>query len=651
MLIITDAELLELLYKNNPTLRTTDVLNIRAKIGDVTEKRTVIGTYESIQYEIEVTHAGFSGGWLGKKSFSEYSGEFALSQAKEWVTLVDRRWALTVDIWKKKQLDNLLERYTSIAQSCNLVDALILLLKDEFPEPATSEHLTPPVAPLLDEPIPPIPLKKLSVPKYLEQPEEPKISDEKYSVSVGVFERLFKADSADKKKQEQEHIFQTDYSKWQIKVDEIVTANQNAKKAYEEEVRIENERYKADLKNYEFAAVECADILKKYEAALQQQKQDVKDKSIRRRDEICFRKDELIRLYFEEKNFEISIKIIGKLFSQGVNNLLRFTDSDCMSLLFYNFKAEIEALPPTRTLVVNFKLPLIEDIPSVIEIKEMKTSDDVREKRMTKAARETFYDDVLYKICLGSIHLLFATDKNELFDAVVFNGYVDFVDGATGKDTTAFIMSLQTTKQEFANINLRQVDPKLCFKSLKGVGSSKLHGITPIRPVLNISKDDSRFVDAVDIADSLNSSTNLAAIDWQEFEHLIRQIFDKEFSQNGGEVKITQASRDGGVDAVAFDNDPIRGGKIVIQAKRYTNTVGVSAVRDLYGTMMNEGAMKGILVTTSDFGPDAHSFAKGKPLTLISGAELLYLFQKHGYEAKIDIRAAKELVVKNNRYN
>jgi restriction system protein len=66
---------------------------------------------------------------------------------------------------------------------------------------------------------------------------------------------------------------------------------------------------------------------------------------------------------------------------------------------------------------------------------------------------------------------------------------------------------------------------------------------------------------------------------------------------------------------------------------------------------MNEGAMKGILVTTSDFGPDAHSFAKGKPLTLISGAELLYLFQKHGYEAKIDIRAAKELVVKNNRYN
>jgi restriction system protein len=50
---------------------------------------------------------------------------------------------------------------------------------------------------------------------------------------------------------------------------------------------------------------------------------------------------------------------------------------------------------------------------------------------------------------------------------------------------------------------------------------------------------------------------------------------------NGGEVKATQVSRDGGVDAVAFDPDLLREGKVVIQAKRYTNTVGVLAVRDL----------------------------------------------------------------------
>jgi restriction system protein len=50
----------------------------------------------------------------------------------------------------------------------------------------------------------------------------------------------------------------------------------------------------------------------------------------------------------------------------------------------------------------------------------------------------------------------------------------------------------------------------------------------------------------------------------------------------------------------------------VIQAKRYRNTVGVSAVRDLYGTMMNEGANKGILVTTSGYGRATYEGIKYK---------------------------------------
>ena len=136
----------------------------------------------------------------------------------------------------------------------------------------------------------------------------------------------------------------------------------------------------------------------------------------------------------------------------------------------------------------------------------------------------------------------------------------------------------------------------------------------------------------------------MAAMDWQDFENLIREIFEKEFSVNGGEVKITRTSRDEGVDAVAFDPDPVRGGKIIIQAKRYTNTVGVSAVRDLYGTVMNEGAMKGILVTTTDYGPDAYKFAQDKPLTLLNGSNLLHLLGRHGHKAKIDVKEARKML-------
>ena len=140
-------------------------------------------------------------------------------------------------------------------------------------------------------------------------------------------------------------------------------------------------------------------------------------------------------------------------------------------------------------------------------------------------------------------------------------------------------------------------------------------------------------------------------MDWEEFEHLVRELFELEFSKNGGDVKVTQASRDGGVDAIAFDPDPIRGGKIVIQAKRYTNTVGVAAVRDLYGTVINEGANTGILITTSDYGHDSYEFAKDKPLKLLNGGHLLALLQKNGMKGYINIQEAKELNKEEGKTN
>jgi restriction system protein len=52
--------------------------------------------------------------------------------------------------------------------------------------------------------------------------------------------------------------------------------------------------------------------------------------------------------------------------------------------------------------------------------------------------------------------------------------------------------------------------------------------------------------------------------------------------------------------------------------------------------MQNEGASKGILVTTSGYGKAAFDFAAGKPLELLDGANLLALLQDHaGLDARI----------------
>lgn len=304
---------------------------------------------------------------------------------------------------------------------------------------------------------------------------------------------------------------------------------------------------------------------------------------------------------------------------------------------------DLEYQDDTGMLVVNYALPALEHMPTLAEVKFVQSSRSFKELSLSEKAISAMYDEAIYQIILRTLHELFEADVADTLAAIVLNGLVTAVDKTTGNNTTTCILSIQVKKEEFLKINLANVDPKACFKALKGVGSSKLHGMTAVAPILNISREDSRFVDSYDVADSLDSSVNLAAMDWEDFEHLIREVFAKEFSANGGEVKVTQASRDGGVDAIAFDPDPIRGGKIVIQAKRYTNTVGVSAVRDLFGTVTHEGATKGILVTTANYGPDAYEFIAGKPLTLLNGANLLHLLEKHGHQARIDLREAKQM--------
>lgn len=304
----------------------------------------------------------------------------------------------------------------------------------------------------------------------------------------------------------------------------------------------------------------------------------------------------------------------------------------------------IEYAADTRVLVVDYTLPLPEDLPRTREVKYIQSRDAFEEAPLSAAVLNALYDSVVYQIALRTLHEVFESDTAGVVDYVVFNGWTNSIDKGTGKEFNACIVSLQAKRDEFIAIDLARVEPKACFKQLKGVGSAKLHGLTPVAPVAQMSTHDKRFVSSYEVTSRLDEGVNLAALPWEDFEHLIREVFEKEFAQDGGQVKVTQASRDGGVDAVAFDPDPIRGGKIVIQAKRYTNTVGVSAVRDLYGTVMNEGATKGILVTTADYGPDAYEFARGKPLTLLNGSHLLHLLEKHGQKARIDLREAKQML-------
>lgn len=290
-------------------------------------------------------------------------------------------------------------------------------------------------------------------------------------------------------------------------------------------------------------------------------------------------------------------------------------------------------VPESRQLVIEYELPSYEVVPEVARYKYVKSGDKVAETSRPSTQRKALYKSVVAQVTVRCIHELFEADRSGIVETIVFNGHVETINAATGRTERPCLVTVRTTRESFLDRDFSRVDPEACLLDLSASLSRSPAELVPVRPVLDFDMVDPRFIEEADVLSGLDQRPNLMELKAGEFESLITNLFSK----MGLETRMTQPSRDGGVDCVAYDNRAIFGGKVVIQAKRYKNTVPVSAVRDLFGTVHNEGASKGILVTTSGFGKASFEFAKDKPLELLSGTNLLYLLQEHaGVEAKIE---------------
>jgi restriction system protein len=274
-----------------------------------------------------------------------------------------------------------------------------------------------------------------------------------------------------------------------------------------------------------------------------------------------------------------------------------------------------------RLLQVNQRVPFIADI--IVNRPDSK-------RPPAKKDTDNFLRRLVPAISLQIAQHVAINDLYDDVDAIAVNCWCRYYERTTGRLKNAFVSSLKVEKKNILQIDINKADALDAFRALRGAYVYSTQEIVPIEPQIRLDKKDNRFVEGREVLEGMAQGQNLATMDWQEFEHLIRELLAKEFGRKeGSEIRITRASRDRGVDAVIFDPDPLHGGKSVVQAKRYNNVVDVSAVRDLWGTVLNEGAARGILVTTSKYGRDAYDFVSNKPLVLIDGQNLLALCIAH----------------------
>ncbi|MFC8012018.1 restriction endonuclease [Streptomyces cinereoruber] len=280
-----------------------------------------------------------------------------------------------------------------------------------------------------------------------------------------------------------------------------------------------------------------------------------------------------------------------------------------------------------RGFVLDWDLPGYEVVPETKGVKYLPSTDQEKEVARPVTQRRALYRSVLAQSVLLAVRELFAADRFGALESVALNGYVSGVDPATGLASRVCVASVVVGRQDFDRLNLELVAAVDCL-------TGALAGRLASKPEERVAVAPFRTPDQVGgdvVVQGDGEEPDLLSMDPIAFEGLVAELF----RARGLQAVTTRRSNDGGVDVDALDPDPISGGSIVVQVKRYRNTVPPSAVRDLYGTVQGAGANKGVLVTTSKFGPGSYAFAEGKPLTLISGNELVDLLRQHGLRGRL----------------
>jgi restriction system protein len=213
--------------------------------------------------------------------------------------------------------------------------------------------------------------------------------------------------------------------------------------------------------------------------------------------------------------------------------------------------ATVQYVRSTRTLVVEYELPSFATWPTEERVVYNQARNLLEAVPAAEAWRKSSYESALFQIALRVLSEVFGHDDPHSLDRIAFNGWVRSVDKSTGTLVHACLLSIMVSRSAFAAVNLMLVEPRACFRRLKGVASANLMELRPVKPVLALSRTDERFFELDDDGEEPDGAGNLGSMNRSDFETLVRETFEREFRKNRSQVGILAASQEPGRGAVA----------------------------------------------------------------------------------------------------
>ncbi len=149
---------------------------------------------------------------------------------------------------------------------------------------------------------------------------------------------------------------------------------------------------------------------------------------------------------------------------------------------------DVDFLPETGALIIDYELPPPEDFPTLKGVKYDVMQDTFEQSYWSAPEIADLYEGAIYQTCLRTLHDMFEADAEGVAASVTFNGWVSFFEKSQGRPARACIMSVQATKAAMKQADLRASSPKACFGRLKGIAGARLAEMTAVVPIQPINR-------------------------------------------------------------------------------------------------------------------------------------------------------------------
>lgn len=186
--------------------------------------------------------------------------------------------------------------------------------------------------------------------------------------------------------------------------------------------------------------------------------------------------------------------------------------------------------------------------------------------------------------------------------------------------------------------------PKITMKTLLvGIpkdGYTQLAGSTPIKEPEALRTPEEQFESSFLMlrealaADLLEATKRVSPKNFEQIvvELLIAMGYGGALVDAG---EVVGKSGDGGIDGT-IKQDKLGLDMVYVQAKRWQGTVGSPEVSQFSGSLLKHNALKGVMITTSQFSKEAREHVRGitQKIVLIDGKQLAELMIEHDVGVK-----------------